>query len=47
MDGSMPERDDWEQDGDWEEAERGDYTLLPLVTGVALLLLVLILLRAV
>jgi hypothetical protein len=45
MDGPAPERDDWERDADWEQATRREFPLLPIVIGIAALLLLLVILR--
>jgi hypothetical protein len=45
MDGSTPERQDWERDAEWERATRRDFPLLPIVIGIALALLLLLILR--
>lgn len=45
MDGSTPERRDWEQDPEWEQATHRDFPLLPIVIGIALALLLLVILR--
>jgi hypothetical protein len=45
MDGSAPDRDEWEQDADWDRAAQREFPLLPVVVGIAVLLLLLVIFR--
>lgn len=45
MDGSAPERDDWEREPDWEQAARRDFPLLPVIISIAVFLLLIVILR--
>jgi hypothetical protein len=45
MEGPAPEGNDWERDREWEQATRREFPLLPIVIGIAALLLLLVILR--
>lgn len=45
MDGPAPDRDEWERDPDWDQAMRREFPLLPVVIGIAVLLLLLVIFR--
>ncbi len=44
MDGSAPQRDEWERE-EWEQAGQREFPLLPVVIVIAALLLLLVILR--
>jgi hypothetical protein len=45
MEGSAPDRDEWEREKDWEDAGQREFPLLPVVLIIAVLLLLLVILR--